>query len=350
MNEYAIQMSAAESSSFLLGLYNWGIEVIKVIQRIESPELTVVMKFITALGSTYFYLPIILLIFWCIDEKKGLQLGILIIVSAWINSYIKDLLKHPRPFHMEPFLGLTFEPTYGAPSGHAQMSLTFWPPVAIWFSIFLTKKKPALMKPSFKWTIWASLILFILLMGFTRLYLGVHFPTDLFLGWLIAGILVALWFIPGPFLMEKLSSAGIRAQNISAAAIALLMNGLYPEDRTLPALLLGFCVGYTLMKQRFPFSSREKINGKAPGIPVLVFRCLIGFAGMAVIYLALKLALPGEGSLFGNIFLWGEFSPFYELGRFIRYGLVGLWVSAGAPYVFQRMRLAANAGAFGKEP
>jgi hypothetical protein len=113
----------------------------------------------------------------------------------------------------------------------------------------------------------------------------------------------------------------------------------------MPALLLGFCIGYTLMKRRFPFSARGEINGKRPGAPVFVLRALVGFAGMVIIYVALRLALPGEGSLFANIPFWGEASPFYELGRFIRYGLVGFWASAGAPYVFRHLGLAPNIGA-----
>ena len=346
MNEYAIQMSAADGSSFLSGLYSWGIEVIRVIQRSENPALTAFIKFFTAAGTAYFYVPLILLIFWWIDEKRGLRMGLLIIVSAWINSFIKDILKQPRPFNLDPSLGLAFEPTYGAPSGHAQMSLSFWVPIAAWLSSVWAAKKPAALKPRSlkpgvkRRIVWAATILFLLFMGYTRLYLGVHFPTDLFLGWGIAAIILVIWFIPGPPLMEKIASAGIRAQNILAAALALIMSGLYPEDRTMPALLLGFCLGYTMMKQRYPFASRAEINGKRPGATVLALRALIGFAGMAIVYVVLRLVLPGEGSALAYIPFWGETSPFYEIGRFIRYGLVGLWASAGAPYVFRRMALA----------
>jgi hypothetical protein len=143
--------------------------------------------------------------------------------------------------------------------------------------------------------------------------------------------------------MERLASAGVRARNILAAVIALIMSGLYPLDRTMPALFLGFCIGYTLMKQRFPFSGRGEINGRVPGASIFALRALVGFAGMAIIYTALRLVLPGEGSLFAGLPFWGEASPFYEFGRFIRYGLVGFWASAGAPYVFRRMGLAAVA-------
>ena len=345
MNGQIIQMIPETNLSFLGEMYQWGIEVIRVIQRIENPALTAILKIITALGTEAFYIPVILFIFWWIDENRGLRIGILIIASAWINSLIKDLWKQPRPFNFDPSLGLAFEPTYGAPSGHAQMSLTFWISLAAWLSSEWKKKNPVHKR----YLIWSGAIFIVLLIGFTRLYLGVHFPTDLFSGWIIAGIILAVYFIPGPRLGKLFASAGVRSINICAAVIALAMNGIYPKDRSLPALFLGFCIGYTIMKKHFPFSARGEINGKKPGVRTMILRCLAGYAGLAICYMGLRLLFPGEGSLFAGIPIWGKASPFYEIGRFIRYGLVGLWASAGAPWVFQRMGLAQNAGAI-KDP
>ena len=343
-------MLPAEKLSFLTEMYRWGIEVIKVIQRIENPTLTVLIKIITALGTEVFYVPLILIIFWWIDEKRGLRFGILIILSAWINAFVKDILKQPRPYNLEPSVGLAAESSYGAPSGHAQMSLTFWIYMAAWLVRSRVVKKPgaadteqraAGFSPERRrFLIWAGAVFMILLIGFTRLYLGVHFPTDLFAGWIIGGIILVLWFVPGPFFEKHFIAAGIRFQNILAALLALVMNSVYPRDRSLPALFLGFCLGYNLMKSRFPFSARGNINGKKPGIHVMILRCVTGFAGMVVVYTALRFILPGEGSLFKDLPMWGPFSPFYELGHFIRYVLVGSWATDGAPLLFQRMGLA----------
>ena len=353
-----IQISPAENLTALSGIYLWGLEVIRVIQKIESPALTVLIKFITALGTEKLYLPVILFIFWCIDEKRGLRLGILIIVSAWINSFLKDILKQPRPFNLDPFLGLAYEPSYGAPSGHAQMSLCFWIPMTVWLAKSLTAGKlmeKVLTAKIFTTKIWegkeqyvrcflswAPAIIMILLIGFSRLYLGVHFPTDLLAGWLLGGIVLVVWFIPGPFFMQQIASSGFRAQNICAAAAALVMNGLCPGDRSLPAVFLGFCLGYNIMRRYFPFFAQGGFNGKK--LQICIFRCLAGFAGMTIIYAALQLILPGEWSLFRDLPLWGQTSPFYDLGRFLRYGLLGLWVTAGAPMVFQRLELASIEG------
>ena len=333
MNE--IIMSPAENLTFISSVWLWGLDVIRMIQRIESPALTVLMKFITALGTELLYFPLILVIYWLVNEKQGFRLGLFIIASVWINAFFKEMFKQPRPFHLEPSLGLVFERGYGAPSGHAQMALCFWIFMALWLSGVWTKKTPG--RNTFP--VWIPAISFILLIGFTRLYLGVHFPTDLLAGWLLGGIILLLWFIPGARLEKLFAAAGVRPQNIAAAAIALAMNGLYPKDRILPALMLGFCLGYTLMCKSFPFSARGEINGKKPGPKVIFFRLFTGFAGLAVIYLALKLLLPGEGSIILHP-LWGPYSPLAEAARFIRYGLLGFWVSGGAPKVFGRMGLS----------
>jgi len=331
MNEHVIQMLQAENLSFLSGMYRWGVEVIKVIQRIENPVLTAVMKFITALGTEALYVPLILIIFWWIDEKRGLRFGILILLSAWINMFMKDLLKQPRPFNLDPSVGRAFEASYGAPSGHAQMSLCFWIPMAAWLEKVWPRRRTLM---------WAAAIFLVLLIAFTRLYLGVHFPTDIFAGWILGGIVLLVLFIPGPAIERFFASGGVRLQNISTAVMALIMSGLYPRERSLSALFLGFCLGYTLMKQRFPFSAQAEINGQKPGVLVMFLRCLTGFAGMAIVYLVLRLIFPGGTSLFKGITVWGPASPFYDVARFVRYGLVGFWVSAGAPWLFQRIGLA----------
>jgi len=340
MNGNVIEIGPAEAvqalpPDFLRMMHEWGIDVIRVIQNFETPALTALMRFVTALGTETLYVPLILFILWWADEKRGLRFGILMILSVWINLFMKDLLRHPRPFNLDPSLGMIAVSGYGAPSGHAQLAMTFWIPMAAWFGKVQPKRRTI---------IWAAAIFIILLIGFTRLYLGVHFPTDLLAGWILAGIILFILFIFGPHIEKLLvgggAGGGRRIQNICAAGIALLMNGLFPQERAIPALFLGFCLGYTMMKQRFPFSAQEEINGKKPGVQVMFLRSLTGLASMTIIFMALRLFFPGEETLFRDLPNWGADSPFYDLGRFIRYGVLGFWASAGAPRLFQRMGLA----------
>jgi membrane-associated phospholipid phosphatase len=290
----------------------WGIELIKAIQTIENPVLTVIMKTITALGSEFAYLAIIPLVYWCVDERKGVRLGVTLLLSAWLNSVLKTAWKQPRPYELEPSVGRALEKSYGLPSGHAQGSMTFWGLVGSWvkapFGLILAIGLP-------------------LLIGFTRLYLGVHFPTDVLMGWLLGAGVLALYFLLGDRLERILSASNIRIQLLIVVAVAFLMNALHPEDTSLGGVFFGMGAGFLLMKAKFPFSARLGADGQTAKVASLAIRYLLGLAVSAALYLGLKKVFPGETS------------NSYALFRFLRYGLVGVWVSAGAPWVFLRLKL-----------
>jgi membrane-associated phospholipid phosphatase len=327
-------ISSAGELPPIFALYRWGIDLIQEIQGIQSPGLTAFVKAFTALGTELLYVPALLLLFWCVDEKKGARLGFIIILSTFVNGFFKELLKQPRPFALEPSVGLAFEASYGIPSGHAQLSLCFALPLAIWLGgSALARRRGG------KAAIRLGAALFILGIAFTRLYLGVHFPTDILAGWLLGGLFLGLWFVLEPRATPLLEAGGLRPTLIAAAALAIAMNALYPLDRSLGGLFLGFGGGYALMRQRFPFKAGSG------ALPARLLRYVLGLAGGALIYQGLKLVLPGGDSLFSALPFWGVASPYYELGRFVRHGLLGLWVSALAPRLFLGLGLAARAGA-----
>jgi membrane-associated phospholipid phosphatase len=334
-----ISMTSADELSPIFALYRWGIDLIQDIQGIQSPGLTAFVRAFTALGTELLYVPVLLLLFWCVDAKKGARLGFIIILSTFVNGVFKELLKQPRPFALEPSVGLAFEPSYGIPSGHAQLSLCFALSLAIWADGSGPQRRRG-----GKAAIRLGAALFILCIAFTRLYLGVHFPTDILAGWLLGGLILGLWFLLEPRATPLLEAGGLRSALIAAAFAAIGMNALYPLDRSLGGLFLGFAGGYALMRKRFPF------NAGSGALPVRLLRYALGLAGGALLYLGLKLAFPGGDSLFSSLPYWGAGSPHYELGRFVRYGLLGLWASALAPRLFLGLHLAEGVPAAGKTP
>jgi membrane-associated phospholipid phosphatase len=325
----------------LLALYRWGIDLIQDIQGIQSPGLTTFVTAFSAMGTELLYIPALLLLLWCVDERKGARLGFIVILSTFANGFFKELFKQPRPFALEPSVGLAFEPSYGIPSGHAQLSLCFALPLAVW----ACQSSPARRRGS-KAAIRLGAALFILGIALSRLYLGVHFPTDILAGWLLGALILGLWFLLEPRAAPLLETGGSRPALIAVAVTAIIMNALYPRDSSLAGLFLGFGGGYALMRKRFPF------NAASGSLPVRLLRYALGIAGGALIYQGLKLIFPGGDSLFAALPSWGSFwsaawgaawgaaSPYYELGRFVRYGLLGLWASALAPRLFLNLRLA----------
>jgi membrane-associated phospholipid phosphatase len=290
------------------GMLTWGLEVVRGAQTVASPAFTVVMKAVSAIGTEWFYLAALPLIYWCIDRRRGLELSVLFFFSSFVNLWLKDVFAQPRPFQLEPKLGLASETSYGLPSGHAQGSLLFWGGIA-----------PLFRRP---WGLVLAVVL-PLAVGFSRVYLGVHFPTDVFGGWLLAGIFLVLYVVLSPRLRVLLSDLSPRFQALGAAAIALAMNAIDKNDTSISGIFFGASMGFIFMKQVADFDEHSC------GFARKLLRYIVGLAGTVLLYLGLKAILPGPGT------------ELYALLRFARYALVGAWVALGAPWVFLRLGLAA---------
>ena len=302
-------------------ILRWGLECVRLIQSWSSPSLTVLMKIITGLGSAYVYIILIPFIFWCVDEKKGLRLGIITLVSVWLNIFLKIMLNQPRPFFegFDPAVGMIAESMGGLPSGHAQNSLVLWFVIASW-----GKKKRFFGMAAF----------FCLLIGLSRVYLGVHFPTDVLGGWLLGGFLLCVYFFAGKRIETALASP--RAAVLACAALAFVMILYRPSiELLMPAgLLLGLGTGYFLSGRYIGFNaSCSNREGAAKYLTVAV-RFALGITGMVLLYTAAGKILPGRHEL-GNFVLDN-----FRLFVFLRFVLIALWVSAGAPWLFRFLHLS----------
>lgn len=287
------------------GILAWGLDVVRSVQTIAGPGLTVAMKVITLLGTEWFFLAALPLIYWCVDRKRGVRISVLFLISSFTNLWCKDLFAQPRPFQLDPKVGLASETSYGLPSGHAQGTVVFWGLAAPLF------KKP-----------W-GLVLAIampLVVSFTRIYLGVHFPTDIFAGWILGILFLVVDYAFGDRLERALSRLNTRLKVALAALLALGMNALDMRDTSISGVFFGAAVGFSFLPKVAPYKTEGSLGQKA-------LRYLLGLAGAGIIYAGLKAVFPGQGS------------ELYALFRFIRYGLLGAWVSLGAPWVFSKLGL-----------
>jgi membrane-associated phospholipid phosphatase len=303
-------------------LLQWGLDCIRLIQGWANPPLTVFMRLMTALGSTGAYIAIVCCVYWCIDEKKGLHLGLMALISIWINLSLKWALDQPRPFFpaYDPSVGMISERLGGFPSGHAQNTLVALTMICSW----LTRR----------WAYIAAALI-CLLIGLSRVYLGVHFPTDVIGGWLIGGVLLAAYFLTRKRIEALLAKGGFRGGMYASAALAFVMILYRPSVESLipGGTLLGLGIGYCLCKKYYNFSA-SALGGRT-GIYrclALLVRFLLGITVFALLYVVTEKITGGVHNS-GN----------YQLAIFLRFALMGLWISAGAPWLFRFLRLAERA-------
>ncbi|MDR0784423.1 MAG: phosphatase PAP2 family protein [Treponema sp.] len=308
MNTGIVIGAAASGSADVSAVYQWGLTVVKFIQTWDNPAVDTFMRDVSVFGAEAGYLALLPLIFWCIDEKKGVRIGVILLFSTWINASLKILFHQPRPFQLDPSVGKSFEPTYGIPSGHAQSSFVFWTVIASW-----TKRT---------W-VFVLAILLSFVMGVSRLYLGVHFPTDLFAGWLLGGVILVCYILFEKRISDFLAKSGLRVQLVVSATVSFA--AILTGNILLGGAILGMGAGYALMLKFARFTAKPKRERR---LFTVLLRYIVGVAGVAVLNFVFRNLTPDKGS------------AYYPLIYFCLPVSLGLWVYAGAPWVFIKLRLA----------
>ena len=151
----------------------------------NSEMLTKIMHIITFMGSTKFIILIgliILITFIVLKQKaKGVSAAVVLIISTLINNLIKIIIQRPRPEYIS-----VIEKTFSYPSGHSMASMSLYG-----FLIYLIIKSN--LKRFDKILLCSLLGLLILGIGVSRMYLGAHFFTDVFGGFILSIILILIF-------------------------------------------------------------------------------------------------------------------------------------------------------------
>lgn len=153
------------------------------IYSFRTPELTTFMIFISWLGADFILaVSAVILIFftWKRHQEESKVFSIMLLFGALLNLLLKEIFKRQRPT-FDPLVTLT---SYSFPSGHAMNSFVFYATVSYFFYHFTKNVKLSLVVVSIS-------ILLVIFIGISRIYLGVHYPSDVLAGYL-AGL---LWFM-----------------------------------------------------------------------------------------------------------------------------------------------------------
>jgi membrane-associated phospholipid phosphatase len=310
-----------------------GIGLVLYLQ--SFPWALPLMKLASFLGTKEFFLLLLPAVYWCYSAALGFRLGLILTVSYGINVILKAFWHSPRPYWVSREVEIwAREPSFGLPSGHAQISVSFWGLLAC----RLHSSRAC-----------AAAILLSLLIGLSRIYLGVHFPQDVIAGWIVGAGLLGAFLYGESHLSERLSRQSLKMQIIISLAASLAMLGFFALSRSAlegwqtpelwaaydlagtvvpidplsagdalqaAGLLFGMASGYALLQQQGGFSAEGPVRQR-------VVRYLLGIAGLVAIWYGL-----------------GTISSFAWAVSYLRAMLAGLWVAFIAPLCFQKAGLA----------
>lgn len=147
-----------------------------IISNLISDKITSIAKIITNLGGAFALIAIsIASIIFIKNKKIGFSISINLVIVTILNLLLKNILQRERPTEYR----LINETGYSFPSGHSMISMAFYG-----FIIYLIYKN--VKNKYIKWISIFLLSLLILFIGISRIYLGVHYTTDVIGGFCIS--------------------------------------------------------------------------------------------------------------------------------------------------------------------
>lgn len=147
-----------------------------IVQNMRNDILTNIFKLITSIGSAFSLISISLLsLIFMKDKKISISISINLITSTALNVLLKNVIERPRPIGYR----LINETGYSFPSGHSMVNTAFYGLIIYFIWKNVKNKKIKLISST-------VLSLLIILIGISRIYLGVHYASDVLGGMFIS--------------------------------------------------------------------------------------------------------------------------------------------------------------------
>lgn len=288
------------------------------LESIRVPALNECMLLITQLGGEIAFLVIALILFWCIDKRWGYYILSVGFVGTLINQFMKLWFRIPRPWILDKNFTIVEQAREGAggysfPSGHTQSSVGTFGGIA-----YLTRKR---------WIRYAS-ILIAIVVPFSRMYLGVHTPLDVFVSVLIALLLL---FVFRPLVFREngkyFPAALVAMMLLATAYLCFIELYPFPTDIDEHNLASGTKNAYTLLGALLGMLAVYIADKKWLQFPVKA----VWWAQILKVLLGLGLVLAVKSGLSAPLnAILGEFP-----GRAVRYFLIVITAGIVWPLSFR---------------
>jgi len=214
------------------------MDFLYLLEKIRVPVINEIMLAVTTLGEETAFLVIGLILFWCVDKKKGYFVMTVGFFGTIITQILKLSFRVPRPWILDPDFTILEQAReaaagYSFPSGHTQTAVGTFGAIAA----SAGKKQTRVI-----------CIILALLVAFSRMYVGVHTPADVLVGAVCALIFVVA--LRKPTLQGNLKQMKITFAVLLAVALCFLLYVHlwdFPADIDVHNMESGFKNAYTMM-------------------------------------------------------------------------------------------------------
>ena len=269
------------------------------LQGFRNPVLT---KFLSVVSDLIAPLPlsiIAIIVYWCISKKKGIALALSVISAVTVNTTLKLIFKVPRPFNVnKEIIRMDETEGFSFPSGHSQQAGTLGR-----FLFGATNKR------------WLGITLWVLvafIVGFSRMYLGMHTPLDVICG-ITLGVLITEAVIAFVNLADKKNKPYLLHLITVISALSMIFTGFDKDLVTMTALSFGAVSGYML------------------DVKFISYNAPLGWKNKIIAGLIGLLTVGASKGIFKLI----ETESLFV--RFIDYALFGFAITAVAPYLIKKV-------------
>jgi len=290
------------------------MDTLRALEDIRTPFLNVLITWITRLGEEMIIIGVFCLIFWCISKRKAYVIGIVFFFTAVLVQGMKITFRVDRPWVYDP----TFPTVTGAegtatsyafPSGHTQAAAAYLMPLGM------------LLKNNVLKVIMFTLAI---LVAFSRMYLGVHFLSDVLVSLAIvfvATLLAMRFYYDAPDstknkILFPILTAVVSIVLLIIVAVLSRAGVTYASELRDSVLVagsaLGFAIGMYIEQMYIKFSVKTKNVG------IQILKLILGLAG--------AIGIMGGARVLGSGLVADGF----------RYGFVTLWITAVYPLIIKK--------------
>ena len=294
-------------------MFEFELEFLKTLENVRTEFLNNLFEAVTIVGEETILIVILMVLYFMVNKDLAKKVLYIVTTSSCINGIVKNIVKMPRPWTMGEVTCVREETAtgYSFPSGHTQNTATW----TTTFAIILKKH-------------WVTIltIFTILLVGFSRMFLGAHYPSDVIVG-TILGVLIAFL---GSFLYDKVKDKNklilITILLMLPFVIYFLMKpeALFADFFKIYGVLVAFYLTNILDDKIIKFDTNQVLWKKFIRLIVVIVLALLIKGGLKVLF----------GTFMISSIIWCSL-----LLDAIRYFLLLFIILGICPMVFKKINL-----------